>query len=178
MKARVSLALLVVSAAAALSGCGIHDPYNDPAQPRRQATAKHKQPAPARSVPHAVTNEDGSIEQAPAITLPAAERRRVLAAAQRFASGWSQFAYGHLPLAALAPISARFRSELAAHPPRVTPADQARHPQVVSVTVTPQSATTAIATAILNDGGALRFPVVFTLRRQPQGWLTTALAND
>jgi hypothetical protein len=178
MKTRpISLTVTGAIAATALTGCGIHDPYNDAQRPRPQrahAARKHQAPAPA----DVVTNDDGSIEQAPAITLPAAEQQRVLRAAQRFASGWSQFAYGHLPLARLAPISARFRSELAGHPPRVTPSDQTRHAQLLSVRVTPQSNATAIATAILSDDGALRVAVVFTLRRAAGGWVTTGLAND
>jgi hypothetical protein len=172
---RILVAVLVI-AAAAMCGCGVHDPYNDP-RPAAPAADRPQAPAPGNSRPTA-TNDDGSIEYAATPLLSASEQQHVLTAAKQFAVGWSAFMYGHTRLAELAPITDDFRAALKRRPPRVTPAMHARHARVLDVRVTPQTARSALATATIDDGSNLNFPIVFSLRLGTNGWVVGGLADD
>lgn len=154
----VTLALLLGA-----SGCG--------GDQRRDTTPKQDTQAP---VPGPIIGG----HRARVSPLSTAERAAATRAAREFLTGYLPYLYGRARPGSVRPISRAVARSLRTSHARVTPAQQQRRPRATALDVTGQSARSAIAAAVIADGGPAPYRLSFTLERLDGRWLIVALGND
>lgn len=156
--AAVCTALLLLVGA---SGCGGDDTHDT------SLTTTPAVPGPIIGGPRTPTNP-----------LSAAERAAATRSARTFLSRYLPYLYGRARPASVMPVSPTVARTLRASRARVTPAQQLRRPRPTALTVTAQSARSAIAAATIADAGPAPYRLSFTLERRDGRWLVSALGND
>jgi hypothetical protein len=127
-----------------------------PRAPARQTTLR---PSPQRLAP----------------PVPAAQLRRAHDAAERFLGTYVPFAYGRagaLGMSSLTPVLGR---RLARDLAQVTPVERRRRPRVVSLRVVGMTPGFVVATAIVDDGGIVAYPLRFTVQASAGRWAVSSV---
>jgi len=105
---------------------------------------------------------------------PAAEQ-----SARAFLRGYLAYLYGRANARAIPLASAQVRRALAAHPPRVSPAQRERHPRITALSAQPLASGAISLTATIDDGGVARYPIRVKLARRARSWrVVQLLFND
>ncbi|MHB8659990.1 MAG: hypothetical protein ACYC91_19030 [Solirubrobacteraceae bacterium] len=91
--------------------------------------------------------------------------------ARRFLLSYLQFAYGGARATSVEAVTPGLRSELMRDRARVTPAERARDPRVVSLRVLGTNPGFVLATASVEDGGIAAYRLRFALREAGGRWL-------
>ena len=98
---------------------------------------------------------------------------RARTVARSFAESYLAVAYGRASAGSVTGVTPAFRLELARAQPLVTPIERERHPRAVSVKAVGQAPGFVLATAWVSDGGISTYPLRFTVREGPGGWLVS-----
>lgn len=98
---------------------------------------------------------------------------RARTVARSFAESYLAVAYGRASAGSGTGVTPAFRLELAREQPLVTPIERERHPRLVSVEAVGQAPGFVLATAWVSDGGISTYPLRFTVREGPGGWLVS-----
>jgi hypothetical protein len=91
-------------------------------------------------------------------------------AARRFLRGYLPFLYGRGPARAIEPATAELRARLVRSRVRVPPAARRRYPRVVAFQVRAAGGGRFAVSARVEDGGAVRYPVVLVVARRGGRW--------
>jgi hypothetical protein len=97
--------------------------------------------------------------------------RLVSRVAGRFLLSYLIFAYGRARATSVQAVTPGMRSQLIRDRARVTPAERARNPRVVSVRVWGTNPGFVLATASVEDGGIAAYRLRFALREEGGRWL-------
>jgi hypothetical protein len=95
-----------------------------------------------------------------------------------FLRGYLAYSYGRGRLDSIRDADRNLISALRRNRIRVPPAARKRRPRITSLQVIPQAENTAQATATINDGSGLQYPLVFYLDRRSSGWTVTRMGDD
>jgi hypothetical protein len=109
---------------------------------------------------------------------PTPRLERARSAARLFLRGYLPFLYGRAPARRIKNITARVRASIVRGHSRSSPARRGRRARVVGIRLVGQSPRAAIATATLDDHGAARYRLTFTLVRPGARWLVGELGGD
>jgi hypothetical protein len=93
--------------------------------------------------------------------------------AGRFLRSYLRFAYGRAPATSVEAVTSGLRSQLMRDRARVTPAERARHPRVVSLRVLGTNPGFVLATASVEDAGVAAYQLRFALREAGGRWLVS-----
>lgn len=110
--------------------------------------------------------------------LGAADRAAATAATRRFLAGYVPYLYGRARAATVAPVTPSVARTLRRSSARVTPAQATRHPRITDVRVTGQTAASALATAMIADGGPAPYQLTLTVERRGGRWQVSDLGDD
>jgi hypothetical protein len=127
-----------------------------PRAPARQTTLR---PSPRRLAP----------------PVPADQLRRAHHAAERFLGTYVPFAYGRAGALALSSLTPVLGRRLARDRGQVTPVERRRRPRVVSLRVVGMTPGFVVATAIVDDGGIVAFPLRLTLQASAGRWAVSSV---
>ena len=127
-----------------------------PRAPARQTTTR---PSPQRLAP----------------PVPAAQLRRARDAAERFLGTYLPFAYGRAGALAVSSVTPVLGRRLARDRAQLTPVERRRRPRVVSLRVVGLTPGFALATAIVDDGGIVAYPLRFTLQEGAGRWAVSGV---
>ena len=105
---------------------------------------------------------------------PAAAR----AVARAFLEGYLAYSYGHTRVVAIPDADPRLIASLQRQRPRVPAAAARRDPKVTSLQLLTQARGAIQATATVDDGSGVSYPLVAYLDRHPNGWVVTRLGDD
>jgi len=107
--------------------------------------------------------------------VPAAQLARVRAMASRFLESYLPFAYGRTSVRSARAVSPALRQQLRRDRAQVTPAEQRRHPRVVSLQLVGTTPEFVVATATIDDGGVTTYRLRFTLQNEAGRWAVSAV---
>jgi hypothetical protein len=115
----------------------------------------------------------GSPEATAPYQPPAAADRAVRA----FLDGYLAYLYGHGDASSIDRASSGLVTRLAANPPRVSPAQAERKPQIVEIRSRQPIAGKLSVLAMIDDGGVSRYPINTLLARRNGQWQVIELPN-
>ena len=95
--------------------------------------------------------------------------------ASRFLISYLKFAYGRVRATSVEAVTPSLRSQLMRDRARVTPAERARYPRVVSLRVVGTWPGFVVATATVEDGGIAAYGLRFTLQERAGRWLASGV---
>ena len=93
--------------------------------------------------------------------------------ARQFLLSYLKFAYGRARATSVEAVTPGLRRQLTRDGARVTPAERARHPRVVSLRVLGTNPGFVLATASLEDGGIAAYRLRFALREEGGRWFVS-----
>lgn len=99
------------------------------------------------------------------------------ATARAFLRGYLPFLYRHGGVRRIRHVSAAVRRGLARGRARATPAQRARRPRLVKLTVVAQARGVVAAAALIDDRGIAPYRLTFTLVRRGGRWIVSALGS-
>jgi hypothetical protein len=125
------------------------------------------------------TPRSASAVQMPASQAGSAPLTPVLArAAGLFLAGYLGYLYGHAPASEIKGATTALLGSLEAHPPRVPPGMRSRRAHLLSMHATPAASGLAGVSALVNDGGAVDYPIGLLLERQGGRLLVSGLDGE
>lgn len=132
-------------------------------------------PAPAAEPTPTVTQAPAGTPEAnaPFAAPPAAAR-----AMRTFLDGYLDYLYGHGDAGSIERAAPQLVRRLAAHPPRVSPAQLERHPKVVEVRARRPRAGRVQLVATIDAGETSQYPIGALLRIRNGRWQVTEILND
>jgi len=108
-------------------------------------------------------------------SVSAGELARARETAARFLSGYLPFLYGRGSARSVDAVALGLRLQLMRARAEVTPAENGRHPRVVSLAVVGQAPRVALAIALVEDGGVTAYALRITLQEGRSGWLASVV---
>lgn len=99
---------------------------------------------------------------------------RARSATRQFMGGFLRFAYDEGPASSVRAVRPSLRRQLRQRA-LVAPAEEGRHPRVISLQTSVQKRGVVLATAIIDDGGIASYAVRVTVRETRSGWLVSAV---
>ena len=165
--AAVIAGLLLLAVGIAVLGPAARDKTTRPEHAREAAERSQPRRSAPGSAPAATLRAGASLE-------PAAAK----AAAQRFLAGYLAFSYGRGRVSAIEAADPRLIGALERQRPRVPPAARGRKAKVTSLQLLEQGRGAVQATATVNDGSGVRYPLVAYLDETASGWVVTRLGDD
>ena len=88
--------------------------------------------------------------------------------------GYLRFAYGEAPASSVRAVGLSLRRQLTQRV-LLAPAEQGRHPRVISLEASGQERGVVLATAIIDDGGIASYAVHVTVRETRSRWLVSTI---
>ncbi len=135
---------------------------------------------PAAPAPSPVLNPPRApnASPAPGPAISPEELARARHVSRTFLTSYLPVLYGHAKPTTLIDTTPAVRRGLTASR-RVPKAVRDRRPRLTALAAQPQTNTSVLMTATVNDGVIAPFRLIFLIQRQPDGrWLITNLAND
>jgi hypothetical protein len=146
---------------AALTVTGAHGGHHHRPTPQRPVAVGSPHPSPRRLPP-------------PVSTAAMLRARRV---AERFLAGYLPFVYGRGSALAIGGITPALRRQLLRQRAQVTPVERRRRPRVVSLQTIGTTPVFVVATAVIDDGGVVRYRLRFTLQDAAGRWVVSSVAE-
>jgi hypothetical protein len=137
-----------------------------------QPSSDARRPA-ASSNGRGQTSRPGNADPRPLSLAPGVTR-----VAARFLAGYLGYAYGHTSARQITDVSPALIRSLENHPPRVSPATQARHPRVASLHLIAAPSGEVAVTAMVNDGGLIDYPIGLVIVSDHDRLLVTGLEGE
>lgn len=128
-------------------------------------------PADRATVPSATP---GSPEANAPYQPPAAAERAV----RMFLAGYLKYLYGHGAAKSIEGASSRLVARLAAHPPRVSPAQRARRPEIVAIRARRPRPNRVQLVATIDAGETSQYPIGALLVKRHGRWQVAEILND
>jgi hypothetical protein len=99
------------------------------------------------------------------------------AVAEAFLGSYLVVLYGQGPASQVKDATAAFVRSLQQGPRRVPPGIRGLHPRIVSLQITPQESSGAVALALVSDGEVVRYPVRVVLTDSGGRWLVSSVES-
>ena len=107
--------------------------------------------------------------------VPTAAMRDARREAERFLAGYLPFAYGRGSALAVGGVRSALRRQLLRGRARLTPVERRRRPRVVSLQTVGTTPEFVVATAVIDDGGAVTYLLRFTLQGGAGRWAVSSV---